>query len=138
MIISEHDKEVMPAPEDGKCYVLEYTEPRFERRTLEIVLREEWTEYIVTQAEFETNTKTFTYELGGRWAKDCCSTINCEPQVCYQDDTIVVKRDITEVTKPANLEVINHPAVIETIEYDYAVFEGEMTWVEKACASPKQ
>jgi hypothetical protein len=137
MIISEYDREVMPVPEDGKCYVLEYTEPRFEKRTLDIVLREEWTEYIVTQAEFETNKQTFSYELGGRWDKDCCTTITCEPRVCYSDDTIVLERDITSVTKPATLEVINHPAVVETIEYDYAIFEGEMNWVEKSCAGPK-
>ncbi len=124
--------------QDGICLVLDYVEPTYETRTKEITIEEEWIEYVVTQAVLENDTENFAYQLGEQWTKDCCAHENCTPQLCYSDDTIVGKREVIRVISPARLETVVHPAVVETIEYEYAVTPGGTEWVERPCASPKK
>ncbi len=131
-------EEGLPSPiESGECLVLETTEPVYETRTKVITLQEEYVEYVVVPASFETKTVPFEYRLGEVWNQDCCMGSECQPIMCYENETITGEREITNVT-PATLTTIVHPAVIETIEYQYAIESGGAEWVSGNCATPKR
>lgn len=123
---------------DGTCLVLDFVAPTYETRTKEIVLEEEWVEYIVTPAVLKNEVESFEYALGEQWIKDCCTSENCTPKLCYNDDTVAGSREVIVVESPAVLKTVVHPAVVETIEYEYALTPGGTEWVERPCASPKK